>query len=205
MSEKDNEFNALLDQPLRWPKAGDRLLKGADSWDQGIEFSQDEISRNAEIWAGYMRAGDALLETCEREPHDRHFLIYPALFSYRHGLELAMKWVIDRYGGYARDAPAVPLSHNLWHLWELCRRVIVDVGSDGENEALLAVEQVVKDFYDLDRSAIAFRYSYDKQKTMVSLPGGTFDVPHIRGVMEGVGHFFEGVDGQLDYNASAGP
>ena len=43
-----------------------------------------------------MSAGAALIEACEEDSHERHFLIYPILFNYRHGIELAMKWVIGK-------------------------------------------------------------------------------------------------------------
>jgi hypothetical protein len=52
------------------------------------------------------------------------------------------------YGEPAGIYSANYLDHDLWKLWTACKKVILEVGSDGYNETLRAVEQIVKDFYD---------------------------------------------------------
>src|SRR5215218_701822 len=100
--KRPTTFDEILERDsCRWPKKGDRLLKHSHDWDKGVEFDGDAYSRHVHIWSGYMRAGAALVDECQREAVDRHFLVYPILFNYRHGLEVAMKWIIDRYGGNA--------------------------------------------------------------------------------------------------------
>lgn len=189
----------------RWPKKGDRLLRASDNWDRGVEFSAHPVSRHVHIWNGYIRAGEALIEECAKDSVDRHFLIYPILFNYRHGLELAMKWIIDRYGHYAGvRLQEAERDHDLWGLWRRCKQVIIEVGSEGEDdEALCVVEQIVKDFHDLDKSAMAFRYSTDKKGTTIKLPDTSVDLENVKDVMEALNNFFTGVDGQLDANSSA--
>lgn len=189
----------------RWPKKGDRLLRDSDNWDRGVEFSTHPVSRHVHIWSGYIRAGAALIEECARDSVDRHFLIYPILFNYRHGLELAMKWIIDRYGHYAGvRLTETERDHDLWSLWKHCKQVIIEVGSEGEDdEALRIVEQIVKDFHDLDKSAMAFRYSTDKKGATIKLPDTSIDLENVKDVMEAVNNFFTGVDGQLDANSSS--
>lgn len=152
-----------------------------------------------------MRAGAALVEESKRDTVDRHFLVYPILFNYRHALELALKWTIDRYGRYAGVRLAEEeRDHDLWQLWKLCKAVIVQVGSEGDgDETLRVVEQIVKDFHDLDKSAMAFRYSTTKAGVSFKLPDGPVDLENLNDVMEAVDNFFSGVDGQLDANVSA--
>ena len=78
------------------------------------------------------------------------------------------------------------------------------MGSEGEDdEALLVVEQIVKDFHDLDNSAMAFRYSTNKKGVTIKLPDTSVDLENVRDVMEAVDNFFTGADGQLDANSSA--
>ncbi|MCZ6608449.1 MAG: hypothetical protein O7A66_00410 [Alphaproteobacteria bacterium] len=190
-----------LAQKYRWPKKGDRLLRDSEDWDRGVEFANDEISRHVFIWSGYMGAGAALIDACEEHSHERHFLIYPILFNYRHGIELAMKWIIVQYGRYSTVKIGEIEHHDLWQLWELCKQIIIEVGS--ESESIAVIEQVIKDFHDLDKSALAFRYSRDKTGALIALPDGMIDLQNIRDVMEGVSHYFDGVDGQLDHNAGA--
>jgi hypothetical protein len=203
MSKDPKSFMDILNlaQEYRWPKKGDRLLRDSDDWDRGVEFSNDEIARHVHIWSGYMGAGAALIEASEEDRNERHFLIYPILFNYRHGIELAMKWVIAQYGHYSTVEIGDIDHHNLLKLWELCKQIIIEVGS--EHESIAFVELLIKDFHDLDKSALAFRYSRNKNGALIALPDGMIDLQNIREVMEGVSHFFDGVDGQLDHNAGA--
>lgn len=203
MSKPPKSFTDIPDeaQASRWPKKGDRLLRSSEDWDRGVEFSNDEISRHAHIWNGYMTAGAALIKVCEQDRYERHFLIYPILFNYRHGIELAMKWVVARYGRYSSIEIGNIEHHNLWDLWKLCKTIIIAVGS--QDESIAVVEQVIKDFHDLDKSALAFRYSRNKKGAVIALPDGMIDLQNIRDVMCGVSHFFDGVDGQLGAHSSA--
>lgn len=207
--KRPKTFSELLETPskFRWPKKGDRLLRASDDWDKSADFAQGSVARNVHIWTGYMRAGAALVEECERDSVNRHFLIYPILFLYRHGLEQAMKWTIGQYGRYAdvslkKDKPG----HDLWKLWADCKKVIVEVGSgddDDDDDALRVVQQIVKDFHDLDPTALAFRYSTTKKGLVIELPDKPVDLENLRDVMEAVDNFFTGVDGLLSANTSA--
>lgn len=197
----------ILDDPryLAWPSKGDRLLRAEGEWNKAVSFENQEIARYVYIWEGYMHAGAALVEECERTDSrlDRHELVYPILFCYRHSLELAMKWIIGQYGRYAGVDASDHLHHDLWTLWGACKKVILEVGSDGETEGLAAVEQVVKDFHDLDKGSFSFRYSTDKNGATIRLPNVAFDLANIKRVMEAVNNLFTGADGQLDHNAGA--
>lgn len=190
-------------EKFHWPKKGDRLLQNSEDWDRGVEFSRDEISRHVLILGGYMRAGAALIELCEHSGSrlDRAELIYPILFCYRHGIELAMKWIIDMYGSYSSVEISDIQHHDLWQLWKLCKEIIIEGGSD--NEAIPVVEQIIKDFHDLDKSALTFRYSQDKNGVLIALPDRMIDLENIRDVMDAIGGFFEGADGLLSANVSA--
>jgi hypothetical protein len=203
MSKRPKSFMDILDQAqeYRLPKRGDRLLRDSEDWDRGIDFSNDEISRHVHIWSGYMSAGATLIEACEEDSHERHFLIYPILFNYRHSIELAMKWIIARYGRYSSVEIGEIEHHNLWELWKSCKQIIIEVGS--EDESIAVVEQVIKDFHDLDKSALAFRYSRNNKGALIGLPDRMIDLQNIRDVMKGVSIFFDGVDGQLDAHSSA--
>lgn len=186
-----------------WPSEGDRLLRAKGEWDKAVRFADHEIARQVHIWDGYVEAGAALIEQCERDPIERNDLIYPILFCYRHGLELAMKWIIGQYGRYAGMNASDYLHHDLWKLWIASKKVILEVGSDGESEGLAAVEQIVKDFHELDQGSFSFRYSTDREGATIRLPDAMFDLANIKKVMEAVNNLFTGADGQLDHNSSA--
>jgi len=190
---------------FKWPKKGDRLLRAESDWQKSVVFEERQIARDVHIWDGYMRAAAALVAQCQSSDRAlRHELVYPILFCYRHGLELAIKWIIDRYGRYTDIPGEERAHHNLWQLWKICKQVIIEVGSDGDDDSLQAVEQVVKDFHDLDKGSFSFRYSTDKEGALIRLPNVAFDLTNIKDVMEAVNNLFVGADGQLDHNSSAG-
>jgi hypothetical protein len=199
----DSGFSRILNLEYLWPAKGDRLFRADNDWERSAEFSNHRISRHVDIWDGYMRSGDCLIEECRRNPADRNNLVYPILYCYRHGLELAMKWIIGMYGRLASVYSADYLDHDLWKLWVACKKVILEVGSDDDSsEVLQAVEQVVKDFHDWDKFSMAFRYSNDKNGVSLKLPDYPIDLENIKKVMQAVRHFFSGVDGELDFNSS---
>jgi hypothetical protein len=195
----------FLDTNYKWPKKGDRLLRAGTDWRRSVTFEEQQVTRHVFIWDGYMKAGAALIDQCKTAENrtDRHELVYPILFCYRYGLELAIKWIIDRYGRYASIPKEDHIHHNLLQLWRVCKQVILEVGSDGETEALLAVEQVVKDFHDIDRASFSFRYSTDTNGVVIALPSDAFDLENVKHVMDAVNNLFAGADGQLDHNSRA--
>jgi hypothetical protein len=150
-----------------------------------------------------MSAAAALIDASEDDRPERQVLIYPILFNYRHAVELAMKWIIVMYGRCSSAEIGGIEHHDLWQLWKICRQIITEVGADVE--AIPVVEQVIKDFHDLDRTALAFHYSQDRKGALIALPDGLINLENIRDVMEAVGNFFDGAVGQLDAHSSAAP
>lgn len=188
----------------RWPKKGDRLLRRSDDWDGGVRFSNQPISRHALQWVGYMSAADGLIELSTQDgyEHEQNVVIYPILFNYRHGLELAMKWIILHY-----SLERVLLSvegHDLWKLWKQCRE-IVEQYEPHDDESIEVVEQIIKDFHDLDKAGITFRYGWGKDGKEIKLPDHMIDLENIRDVMQGAANYFNGLDGWLDDLQSAAP
>ena len=180
----------------RWPKKGDRLLVSSKDRQTAASFTSHQISREAFIWDGYMTAGAALIDEAQRRPHDRDMLLYPILFNYRHGLEAAMKWTIERYGRLAHVELDV-LDHDLWSLWKKCMAILTAVPTSDDDEPLKVVEQVVRDFHGLDKHAVALRYSKNKNRRVILLPDKPIDLENVQRVMEAVDNFFKGADGLL--------
>jgi hypothetical protein len=184
----------------RYPRKGDRLLRKSNNWNEAVTFLDHAVSRHAQIWSGYMRAGDALIDGCEHSALERNELIYPILFCYRHALEMAMKWIVRRYGSFA-SVPPPKLDHDLWQLWQACKAIFEFSGedADGTNEV---VEKVIKEFHDLDSQGFSFRYSVNKKGALIRLPDGLIDLLNVRDVMRRVAGFFDGTDAWLDELAS---
>ncbi|WP_102227148.1 hypothetical protein [Acidimangrovimonas sediminis] len=197
MRKLPSSFTDILDRDYRWPKKGDRLLRRSDDWNLGVGFTSHPISKHALLWDGYLSAADGLVQMCLSEGygHERHTVIYPILFNYRHGLELAMKWVVLMYGG--TGISGVQVGHNLWQLWKECRRIIEETGPT-EKDVDDAVEQVIKDYHELDKSGVNLRYGWGKDGHEIKLPDRMIDLENLRDVMEGIANYFGGLDGWLD-------
>jgi hypothetical protein len=106
-----------------------------------------------------------------------------------------------RLAGVALDE----LDHDLWSLWNKCKKILETAPHPDPDEAASAVEQIVKDFHDLDRNALAFRYSKNKKGTAILLPDKPIDLQNVQHVMEAVDRFFTGADGMLSDILSAVP
>jgi hypothetical protein len=185
----------------RWPKKGDRPLQSGDRPLRGrdgltVGFSEYPTSRYVHILSGYMSAAETLIKACEQQNLNVHDLIYPILFCYRHALEVAMKWIVERYGR-AAGVPLPESNHNLWQLWKSCKAVIA-FSAESEDHATPIVEQIIKDFHDIDGAGEAFRYSTSKNGVVFRLPDRAIDLGNLCDVMTGVNSFFQGVDAYLD-------
>ncbi|MCS4503396.1 hypothetical protein NYO91_04795 [Arhodomonas aquaeolei] len=199
-----NRFSGLssLVSHCRWPRSGDRPFVTTDDEEKGVGFSPELRSRQVFIWDGYMCAASTLIDECRRDPGKRYFLVYPIFFNYRHALELGMKWIVAQYGSYvASGEVAAERGHDLWKLWKPCKKVIIDIGTN--TSAVQYVEQVIKDFHELDNSGMRLRYATGRDGGLYELPSYRIDLDNLQEVMMGIEHFFDGVDGQLDANVSA--
>ena len=197
-------FSDILTIKHSWPKKGDRLLRTSNDWEAAASFAPHPISRNAFIWDGYMIAGAALIDEAQSRSHERNLLLYPILFNYRHGLEAAMKWIIEMYGTLANISLGPnDTNHDLWALWNKCKAISLAAPGATDDEALKAVEQVIKDFHDLDKDAVALRYSKGKAGKTILLPDKPIDLENVQLVMEFVNNYFKGTDGLLSDVCSA--
>jgi hypothetical protein len=178
-----------------WPKKGDRLLRPSNDWYKASSFSDDASSRHVVIWTGYLRACERLIDICNSEPGERNFLIYPILFNYRHGIEMAMKWIVSQYGSSAGLALTEP-NHDLWHLWQCCRKIFRVFGDDPEGTEGV-VEKIVKELHDLDKVGTSFRYSVNRDGTQIELPESLVDLSNLRKVTKSVARFLTGTDAWL--------
>ena len=188
-------------EELRWPTKGDRLLRKSRGGANQTRFEAHGETRHYFIWDGNKRAGDLLVASCENDRYESTTLVYPILYNYRHAIELGLKWIVMKFGEYASVEVADYEHHNLWKLWCVYKEIVLELGSDDGN-VLAVVEQVIKDFHDLDKSGQAFRYA-DAKNITFKLPDYPIDLRNTRDVMKGIGNFFAGVYGQLDNNVSA--
>jgi len=210
MAEKIESFLDILQKPFEWPMEGDKLFLEEDSWWRKTEIASDVLSRLVLMWDGYKRAGDALVEYSDRDEAgriDRNTLVYPIMFCYRHSVELALKWFLLMYGGYAGVEPNLK-DHSLTTLWKSCRATInrIDPEPHPEDQASRdAVDALIQELDKADPQSFAFRYATDTAGRLVLLKTKDFSFSHLAKKMDALQNYFKGLDGHLDHLVSAGP
>ena len=151
---------------LSWPKKGDKLFSGDG---EGKHFHLGSILwHNPGYSRGFKEAADTLIEAYDASP-DRPYrdeLLFPVGYLYRHCLELKLKELIQI--GVAlrvlsrKEVEEALGNHNLAKLWTKGRKPIDDCWPNGDQTPLKAVESVINEFHQADRTGQAFRYETDK-------------------------------------------
>jgi hypothetical protein len=200
-----NFEDLLTPKPYRWPKRGDLPFRKAKSVEAAGTLAPDGLSRAVFIMDGFMRAGTALADDLVlKEPHSRFDLVYPMLFCYRHAVETGLKWLITQYGPPVGVTPLdINDTHNLLTLWCYFDQINKACGARADDEALLAVGQIVKQFHDWDKGGMTFRYATAKDGAVAQFQHSNVDIENLKDVMSGVAHFFSGSDGWLGSIANA--
>ena len=180
----------------RWPEKGDRLVSPS----RGLFLAEAADERNYRLLRGYKLAGDILVQSAYADRADRPNLIFPALFNYRHYIELALKSFIEEHGHLASVSLGTK-SHKLLSLWSMFKLIIIQSSADPADPATLAVENCVREFDRLDTSSTTFRYATNLQGIAPSLPRDGLDLVGLHDVMNGIENYFESVDASLKHKA----
>lgn len=194
MSNEPLDLDDIFDRHSgRWPKAGDRLLSPA----RGVYLAETGDERNYRLLRGYKRAGDILVECALTDRADLLNLLFPALFNYRHYIELALKAIIEEHGAFA-GVGLGKKNHSLPELWTLFMKIAVAFGNEEASEAAVAVGNCITEIDHADSGSTAFRYARNLKGDVPDLPKDGLDLVRLRDVMNGIENFFEAVDASFD-------
>lgn len=187
MSDGHTDSHEIFDRfTERWPKAGDRLLApGPDSF-----LAQDIAERNYRLLKGYKRAGDILVQTALTVRYDRDNLVFPALFNYRHYIELALKSIINDHGSVAGISLNTP-NHRLQNLWKIYIKIAKAFNHDCSDNATIAVGNCIQELDLIDSTSTTFRYASNKANRAPPLPDDSIDLMSLHDAMNGIENFFE--------------
>jgi hypothetical protein len=139
---------------------------------------------------GYFNAARALLEG----PPDRFFLqfvIYPALFLYRHYIELEIKGLMQRFGEALETVvPSFGNQHDLLELWNDLRSMLPAAHLALENA--LNVERVLREFSVIDPRSLDTRYGLRRDLKTPTVPiERDVSVSNLRETMDHLHHEFD--------------
>jgi hypothetical protein len=180
---------------FRWPQPGDSLFPSSS---QGVLIEFDDRMRDSAMRAGYLAAADRLVDAALGNQLEGEVLVYPALYLYRHFIELSLKGLIATYGQYCEPKVAPDRrSHSILRLWMKLRGVSTELANGEEDPSAGVLNEMFEEFDKLDPGSFAFRYATDQNGKMNDLRHDFVDLGRLKEVMRGLATYFDGVDGYL--------
>lgn len=147
----------------------------------GFMFGGMFVPTRLELSRQYFDAANLLLEAIKKQHIEDYALTNPALFLYRHALELVLKAILER------TAEGPPKNeHNLSALLERLQRFAKD---EYKQDVPDWVVSRIEEFAAIDPGSMAFRYGQDryggKGTKPTSVPGEVYvGLPHLLQTME---------------------
>jgi hypothetical protein len=194
------DYDVFHPNTTRWPQAGDKLfLPARDTF-----FASDAGERSYRLLRGYKRAGDILIQHALADRADRENLVFPAIFNYRHYVELALKAIIDDHGAFA-NVYRGEHNHKLPDLWQLFLTLVAAFGCDSSDDSFQAVSACIDELASVDPNSTSFRYAKNLRgdtPVLILMQDG-LDLKQLHDVMNGIANFFECVDLELTHRKEA--
>lgn len=190
----------------RWPQVGDAPFTSEGIWTE--QASTDSFG--AGFWPrviGFKRAADILVEHTLERRHDRDFVVYPIVFSYRHFLELTVKELAYMVRIARCDPNAKrPFGHTLGRPWDELRSFASEYPDVTDPDALSVVDSVISEFERVDPGSFAFRYGVSGTgEQLIPDDLKTIDLRNLMGVMNRTESYFDGYEGWLSALLDSGP
>ena len=108
---------------------------------------------------GFFEGGFQIIEAIKRGEWTIDLLIYPATFSFRHGIELYLKHMVRLF---AKNSGTYKKTHTLQDNWsDFESQVTATNHSAFDAQELLIAKNIIDDFCNIDPSGQVFRYPED--------------------------------------------
>lgn len=193
-----SSFDDRLEQDFQWPEMGDKLFsQGQPPYAAFLAHHTGE--RFYHLTKGYKLAADLLVKHAEAEGWSRRQLVYPIVFCYRHFLELTLKVILERYGGFGSIEPNRSC-HKLEGLWIDFKKLLHHLDTDGspeDKQATDVIGECVAQFAKIDPNSQTFRYPTDQKGQPFDVEPGRLDLLHLHDTMQKMDTYFMCVDGFL--------
>ena len=194
LTKKDYLSECLYIEPL---KDGDRLF--VESEDISDSFLNRSKKNNEIVMSeAYINTALWLLDLITLS--DNNFVkdgyIFPALYCFRHYLELIMKDSIHYFKLNRREISSDELGysdkeHGLFNLWNSLRNFLDD------NNQVKRICKIIKKMDEIDKSSTAFRYAFNHNNGRIveyDYPATMIDVSELKKRVLQLYNFFEGIN-----------
>ncbi|MCK5320929.1 hypothetical protein KAJ61_06105 [Candidatus Parcubacteria bacterium] len=145
-----------------------RLFKGGSDWRLNACVGHNGgLLGFCSMGNGYYRSAELLSKHVVSTGFEMDLLIYPIVFSYRHGIELFLKGFLVKIRNANDDSTNDFLNHHLSAKWKEVKQFIkdnkFDSKDDDENIFLTdIIDDVIDDFSKYDPGSFHFRYHISK-------------------------------------------
>lgn len=151
-----------------------RFIIPAEHETPSIDFRFNDASRECRIWEGYIHACSLLLSEVMSKWPRANSLIFPALFSFRHAIEVALKYNIKYAGGTVpRNA-----GHNLHILIDAFQKSVKGLQSDDCYISEHFVSRILE-IASIDPRSVNFRYATEVDGAPVRISPNSWDIRHL--------------------------
>jgi len=165
----------LLDLNLKeakWPQLDDKLFGDENPYDW-MNACLNILGREEKYFiyaSGYREAAELVFQNLDSGARHHDILVYPIVFLFRQSIELLLKDIIMTCYKIVPVKHGYPKHHSLEKLWNEAKASLVKIQIDLKGDDVLAFENLLMEFENVDPFSSAFRYPEDKNKNE-SLPG----------------------------------
>ena len=194
LTRKDYLSECLYVDPL---KEGDRLFN--ESSNMSVPFLNRSKNNNEVVMPeAYINTALWLLDLIKLSNNNlvKDGYIYPALYCFRHYLELIMKDSIHYFKLNRGEISSDELGysdkeHGLFNLWNSLRNFLDD------NNQVKRICKIIKKMDEIDKSSTAFRYAFNHNNGRIveyDYPATMIDVSELKKRVLQLYNFFEGIN-----------
>ena len=184
-----------------WPEPGHRFFEFTRTRPDAYTWMQPSLS---EYGFMYRESAERLIDLACDAPGLLNVHAMPAVFLFRHYVELSLKDMIS-VGRVLDDQPGgFPDIHGLAQLWSELRTLLRRIGDDADDDAMLldVVEEMITELDKADPGSMAFRYPRGRQQagrpSLLEAEYEYFDMRAFRDQARRLAHFLDGSSTQLD-------
>jgi hypothetical protein len=182
---------------LNWPQAPEHLFPpGGDYQDNACPPSPwTSLPCYGE---NYKDAADALIKIALDGTTYLDVVVNPAVFLYRHYLELTLKDIIFRTRRLEHEGDGFPKTHSLKVLWAQAKRLLLKhYGGDSPKE-IAYLDPFFLEFHEHDPNSMAFRYPFDKAGNKHLMKLSRINIRHLMETMARIGGFLSCIASDIE-------
>jgi hypothetical protein len=177
--------------------SADSLLADLDGDPSGRALVNWDSAKWGLYVRGYQQGADVLIERALNDSSNLDLLVYPAMFLYRHYLELTIKLCAWEASRIHNRGARVPKGHDVRHLWSQLRQRLAQAVPDWPPDQLSQMSRLISEFAAIDPAAQAFRYPVDSKGGPSLERVNLINLRNVRNVMVKIGFLLDCMDAEL--------